>query len=207
MHTELQERPMRTKIRPTVPLFSLCLLLTLLLAPVAFGQEAAQETPAAPAAPAAPAEPAPASAEMAELARYIGDWDSNLQKDPTDREYRFHYRLEWYDRARSLVKMTIYQNFTDGEDRLLWEGFKGWNPMEEKTFYYGFSPSGRAGFGGLRKEGEMLHTEYDAKGPRGGLKIRDTFTPLSEDSFRSETYLLRGDSWQKMTDETWTRRK
>ena len=145
---------------------------------------------------------------MIELERYLGDWISDVRKDPSEREFRFSYHLDLYDQRGNMVKMVIRKEYSDGEVKILWEGFKGWHPVKKVVYYHGFSPSGRAGAGELRKSGELLLTEYEGFDGRGnGVQLRDTFTPLSPDSFRSETNILRDGKWQSINIETWNRRK
>lgn len=145
---------------------------------------------------------------MESLNAYLGEWKSDT-KTNADNEYHFIYSLEYFNatEAKSIVKMTITQQ-TEGEDEaLLWEGFKGINPVENKVYYYGFSPSGRVGKGHLYINDKNLITEYEGFSYLGNaVKIKDVFTNVKDNSFTSTTSIKRdGQEWMVVAEDEWTR--
>lgn len=138
---------------------------------------------------------------------YVGSWRTDPRTGPDGRAFHFTYRLVWFDPARTLVEMTIRQVFDDGEDRLLWTGFKGWDRAgDEPVYYRGFSPGGRAAAGAVRMDGEQLVTEYAGWGPTGPVvRIRDVFGPVVDGSFESVTLVERDGGWREVMRDRWVR--
>ena len=174
------------------------------------GMARAQTPPSVPAptptetqAPAAPS-----SVEMEALAQYVGTWRAHDRTGADGRTSHFVYALSWFDAAHSMIEMVIEERFDDGEARLLWRGFKGWDPAEGRVYYHGFSPGGRAARGEVRLEGPDLVTEYDGWGPTGPVvRVRDVFTPIEDDAFTGRTLVRAtpdGD-WREVSGDLWTR--
>lgn len=147
------------------------------------------------------------SPEMRALRQYVGTWRSEDREGQDGRTSHFLYRLTWFDPGETIAEMLITQHFADGEERLLWKGFKGWHPGSETAYYHGFSPSGRAASGTLHVEGDGLVTAYEgwsAEGP--GVMIRDVFEPVEGDTFVAHTWLKReGSDWREVNVDHWTR--
>ena len=144
---------------------------------------------------------------MDQISAYIGRWNSEVRTTADGRTYQFEYILETFDRAGKTLSLTILQHFEDGESRLLWEGFKGWDAVAEQPFYYGFSPDGRMSRGTVyQDEAGALVTEYEGIGPTGNsVMIRDVFESLDADHFKAITYMLREGEWQIVWQDDWTR--
>lgn len=145
---------------------------------------------------------------MESLNSYLGEWKSDT-KTNADKEYHFIYSLEYFNatEAKSIVKMTIIQQTKGEGETLLWEGFKGINPVENKVYYYGFSPSGRVGKGHMYISNENLITEYEGFSYLGNaVKLRDVFAPIKGNSFTSTTSIKRdGENWMVIAEDEWTR--
>lgn len=143
------------------------------------------------------------------LGPYMGHWRSE-EKTTQDgrRTYRFEYELAYFDTAKTIAKMTILQVYANGEQNLLWTGFKGWDPIEQETYYYAFSPLGRVSSGRFAMAGELFMTFYDAFDSRGqAVEIRDVFEPVKGGEFDNVSFLrLAGEQeWRVIARDTWQR--
>lgn len=145
---------------------------------------------------------------MSGLATYVGLWRAEDQVGSDGRTSHFVYKLSWFDSSRSIVEMLILHRFADGEERLLWRGFKGWDPHAERVYYNGFSSGGRAARGHVKLVGEDLVTEYDGWGPDGSLvRVQDIFTPVRDGAFSGRT-LVRATpdgEWRQVSSDRWRR--
>lgn len=146
--------------------------------------------------------------EMEAFAPYVGTWRAEDRSGADGRVSHFVYSLAWFDAAHSIVEMTIEEHFDEGEERLLWRGFKGWDSVEDRLYYHGFSPGGRAARGEVRLEGSDLVTEYDGWAPTGApVRVRDIFTVVENDAFSGRTLVRatpEGD-WREVSSDRWTR--
>lgn len=144
---------------------------------------------------------------MKSLDNYIGKWKSDTKKN-TGNTFYFMINLEYFNASevKSIVKMTITQHSENGAEALLWEGFKGVNSIENEVYYYGFSPSGRVGMGGLYISKEGLVTEYTGLTIAGAVKIKDVLTDVKNDKYKSTTYMKReGSDWAEISKDEWTK--
>ncbi len=140
-----------------------------------------------------------------DLKNYLGTWQSETKQDPQGKEYYFLYHLQYYDKNQTIIKMIITQTKSDGEEMILWEGFKGWDPVKKQVYYYGFSPSGRVGIGsGVSKDGYIwIYHGYSQDGKL--VELRDEFTLVENGTFHSETHLKQNQNWKKISHEIWTK--
>ncbi len=167
------------------------LVLSVGLLPVSVAAQAATERPAA----------------LERLDAYVGVWDAEAQVAPDGRGFHFVYSLTWFDARRTIVEMLITQRFDTGEERVLWKGFKGWDRADGGVYYHGFSPGGRSASGEVREDGLGLVTEYRGWAPAGPVNnVRDDFSPVTDGSFTSITFLERDGTWQEASRDRWTRR-
>lgn len=143
------------------------------------------------------------------IAPYIGLWRSDVKTAAdSKRTYYFEYELAYFDPGRQIVEMKIDQIFKDGERRLLWHGYKGWNRIEKETYYYGFSPQGRVSRGKFAVSDASFVTFYTGHGPTGGqVEVRDVFSSVSEGEFTNETWLRPSGErdWRVVAQDTWRR--
>ena len=145
---------------------------------------------------------------LAALEQYVGDWRAEDRQSPDGRAFHFLYSLRWFDAGRTMVEMVIHQRFHDGENRLLWRGFKAKHPTRGIVEYNAVSPGGRMAQGHVEVEGTSVVTVYRGWGPAGGeVRIRDVFSPVDDDSFTSTTHLRRaeGTEWQVANVDRWER--
>ena len=140
---------------------------------------------------------------------YLGFWESEMKKGRNGKEFYFTYDLKYFDEAKTIVKMVITQKFKEGNDNLLWEGYKGWDPIEKEVYYYGFSPMGRIGIGkGFIRDGKYFWEYYGASVDGNKVDIIDEFTPVENGVFTSITKLkMEGQDWRKINEDTWTKKK
>jgi hypothetical protein len=148
------------------------------------------------------------SPAMVALERYIGTWRADDQVGADSRTSHFIYELAWFDGGHTIVEMLILQRFDDGEERVLWKGFKGRAPGSETVYYYGFSPGGRAARGHSEVVGGDFVTEYDGWGPGGPVvRVRDVFSPVVDGAFTGRT-LVRAtpeSEWAQVSSDRWSR--
>jgi len=143
------------------------------------------------------------------LGDYLGYWRSD-EKTPQNggRAFRFEYELATFDPAESIAKMTIRQVFADGEKKLWWIGFKGWDPVEQETYYVAFSPLGRVSKGKFAQMGAAFITYYRAFDSQGQeVELRDVFSPVTDGEYANVTYLrATGENeWRIVARDTWRR--
>ena len=146
--------------------------------------------------------------EMEALAAYIGTWHAEERATPDGRSFHFVYELGWFDPTQTIIEMVITQRFDDGEDQLLWKGFKGWDPVSGRVYYHGFSPSGRAAAGHVEMDGSRLVTAYVGWSASGSpVEIRDVFSPVESGSFAATTLLRPSpdDEWREISSDLWRR--
>lgn len=143
------------------------------------------------------------------LRSYAGVWIGEEQRESAAGVgYRFRYALEPVDDAGTLFEMTITEEMDDGSSRLVFTGFKDYDRHAEKVRYHAFSPSGRVAHGRVLLVGDALETVYEGRGPDGSVAtIKDVFTRLEENRFRSVTYLRpeREAEWRQIHEDHWRR--
>lgn len=140
---------------------------------------------------------------------YLGLWRAEwVSPQNSDRRFRFEYELTPFDQQGLMLEMVITQEFEDGERRLLWRGYKGWNKAAGTTYYEGFSPLSRVSSGVMKVVGDELMTYYTAFDGQGQeVELIDVFRPIEGDSFDDVTYLrpLGTDDWRVIGQSTWHR--
>lgn len=150
----------------------------------------------------------PGAEAVAELLEpYIGHWVNERRETPEGRGFRYTYRLEWFDSTRRIAELTIERHWEDGEEVTSWKGYKGWDQVDERIYYYGFSPSGRWSRGSVRRQDSTVVTEYDGYAPEGEpVQIKDVFFPVVDrDRFLAVTYMRRDGGWGEILRDQWRR--
>lgn len=140
---------------------------------------------------------------------YIGRWRT-VEKQSRDGE-RFHYEydLEWIDEGRTIARMLLERVGSSGRT-VVFEGYKGREPLGNGVYYFAVSPSGRGARGDVVLEGEDLVTRFEGWDTAGSVvQIRDIFEPPATDgdAFTNRTF-LRSDptaEWRKIAEDRWTR--
>lgn len=144
--------------------------------------------------------------ELDRLEAYIGTWRSDARTTADGRVFRFGYALHWFDTGHTVVEMLITQRFEDGEVRMNWRGFKGWDRVRGGLYYHGFSPSGRVADGRVVAEPDAVLTTYDGWGAEGApVRIQDRFLPVEGGVFTSITSIWQGGTWREIMRDHWTR--
>lgn len=151
-----------------------------------------------------------AKTDFEALGDYIGQWRSEEKqaRDKNERPFRFEYELSYFDADRTIAHMVIRQVFADGEERLLWIGFKGWDSVERQTYYHGYSPLGRVARGKFIEDGDHFITFYAGSDVDGQVvEVRDVFTPVENDQYENVTYLRPAgdDAWRIVARDVWRR--
>lgn len=142
-----------------------------------------------------------------EIARWIGTWDAQERETPEGRGFRFRFDLFWYDSVHSVIGFRIEQHFSDGEQRLLWEGTKGYDPIRQVTYSEQRSPTtgliGRGVY--FRGEDGSLMIDGEGFGPRGQrIRALDILQPRpGGDGFRTVTRFWRNGRWVDGTPDEW----
>lgn len=142
----------------------------------------------------------------AEIDRWVGTWRSLTDTTSDGRAFRFRYALERFGPTGKLFTFTIRQVFEDGEDRLLWTGAKGWDPLRRVTFNDQMAPGGIVGRGVYvpDPEGKLVIRSRGA-GPGGPIPpIMDASSPLEGGGFRTVTSVLRDGAWVETRVDVWS---
>lgn len=129
--------------------------------------------------------------EMEPIGYQIGKWLAvDIQTGQGGRRFQFAFSLAWFDRNQSIAKMNIFGVYEDGEVRQYWEGFKNWDPVENKILYVGMSLDGRAARGHVEQVSNgVFKTVYSGMFNGKKVFIEDVATKHSNESYTTETHL------------------
>jgi hypothetical protein len=142
-----------------------------------------------------------------ELQSYEGVWLSDIKTRPDGSTLQFRLTLTPFDRHERIYELVIEMMPEDGENSVLWHGYKGWDPVNEQIYYFAASPLGRHSEGRVHLgESGNLATSYTGTDQiQGAVEIRDVFIRIDENHFNSTSYFYREGEWQPMLNDEWSR--
>ncbi len=158
----------------------------------------------------APSPPPGDSLGIVALEPFMGSWVTEKLEGSNGDRFRFGYRLEWVDRYRTVAKMTISQVLADGSERVMAEGFKGWDVATQTTFFHAYYILGRRADKGrvYRTNDSTVVTAYTGYTNQGGRSlIRDEAVLLAPNRMLTITYIQQDGQWQEARRDAWTRKR
>lgn len=142
---------------------------------------------------------------------YIGTYQGKSYTSDEGKAYHFTVSYAWYDQGETLIKFAVGVVVpADGLDRVIGEGFYGYDPFTQRIFAHGYFPRGQAGWGWVSEFDPVTHARVtrvhsqDADGVT--TEVRDTFWVIDENSWGNITFVSQGGQpWQQVSDEVFTR--
>lgn len=143
---------------------------------------------------------------------YIGTFRSETRSRNDGTEFYFTVSYAWYDAGQTLVKTTIRMVIPEtGEERLIGDGFYGYDAFAGRIFSHVFFSRGTAAHGwisdfdpgpSLRRVVRLRSRDQD----NVTTEVRDTFWLIDEDRWINETFLsVDGGPWRKISSGVYTR--
>jgi uncharacterized protein YndB with AHSA1/START domain len=162
------------------------------------GPEAAAQPPAVQATPAAPEKP------LVPLAHLVGgQWRGELKLlDGT--VIRARHVFEW-GLGGTILKSKTYGAVGDGAERLVYEGFYGWDAAKNAIVFQEFSAFGSVNQGALVPEGNELHYSWTESSRRGATEYRETLSFPDKDHYTSEGERKGKNGWEKFVTSSFRR--
>lgn len=145
---------------------------------------------------------------------YIGTFRSQPHSRDDGTEFHFTVSYAWYDADKTLVKTTIKMIVPEsGEERLIGEGFYGYDAFAKRIFSHTYFPRGTAAHGWISDFGEgpshrrvVRLRSRDQNGVT--TEVRDTFWLNDKNSWSNETFIsVDGTPWRKVSSGVYTRVK
>jgi hypothetical protein len=142
---------------------------------------------------------------------YIGTFEGKPYTSDEGKAYHFKVSYEWYDKGQTLIKFSIRVVVpANNLDRVIGEGFYGYDPFTKRIFAHGYFPRGQAGWGWVSAFDPATHarvTRVHSQGADGvTTEVRDTFWVIDENSWGNITFVSQGGApWQQVSDEVFTR--
>jgi hypothetical protein len=144
---------------------------------------------------------------------YIGRFRGATQRDEASgREFYFTVEYAWFGAGQRVVRYRVAVTVVNEPDeRILSEGYYGYDPFNERLYVLGVFASGVTGFGAIGEFDRATHhkstwaCQIDSAGNRSF--VRDSTEVINADSWRNVTRVRQGPAgdWVVVTDEIMTR--
>lgn len=153
------------------------------------------------------------AADMRIMESYIGEFRSPTHKfDDGNTEYHHIVKYEWFDRPKTIVKVTISMAIPS-QDRVIRsaEAFYGFDSIQDQLFVFGAFNDGTSGSGTICKFNHETGSRTicaRSMNPDGSIThVQDSFEVVDKNTWRNSTQVKEGDDgeWKLAYEGTYTR--